>query len=138
MTEQTTNTHTAETKNRPPVQAPQRTMGETLREQVALEQGYVHRALARPSVARPIAVLAPHHLLGNRAVNRLCNKPAALKAGPPAAFAFEPSGLLQRKCDCGQPIAEGDECAECHQKRAGTLQRKCACGENAGSGDECE
>jgi hypothetical protein len=33
------------------------------------------------------------------------------------------SGLLQRKCACGEPGQVGGECAECRKKKEGTLQR---------------
>lgn len=33
------------------------------------------------------------------------------------------TGILQRKCACGQHTGGGGECAECRKKRAGTLQR---------------
>jgi Domain of unknown function (DUF4157) len=33
------------------------------------------------------------------------------------------SGILRRKCACGQHTAAGSECAECQQKREGVLQR---------------
>ncbi len=33
------------------------------------------------------------------------------------------TGLLQRKCACGQHTIAGGECAECRQKREGTMQR---------------
>jgi hypothetical protein len=42
------------------------------------------------------------------------------KAAPASASL---SGLLQRKCACGQHTIVGGECEECRRKRAGTLQR---------------
>jgi hypothetical protein len=36
---------------------------------------------------------------------------------------FAPTGLLQRKCDCGQHTIAGGECSSCREEHEGTLQR---------------
>lgn len=47
------------------------------------------------------------------------------KAGSAPTSSFIPvrSGLLQRKCACGNHVGGGGECAECRQKLEGMLQR---------------
>jgi len=45
------------------------------------------------------------------------------KAVPQPSFTPVQTGLLQRKCACGQHTVAGGECAECRQKREETLQR---------------
>jgi pyrrolidone-carboxylate peptidase len=51
--------------------------------------------------------------------------PAPIQAKQKAAPAngTSLSGLLQRKCACGQHTIAGGECEECRRKREGTLQR---------------
>jgi hypothetical protein len=46
-----------------------------------------------------------------------------LKVPLQQSFTAEPTGLLQRKCACGQHTVAGGECAECRQKREGMIQR---------------
>ncbi len=41
----------------------------------------------------------------------------------PSSSIAEQTGLLQRKCACGQHTIVGDVCAECRQKHEGTMQR---------------
>src|SRR5437868_12070673 len=45
------------------------------------------------------------------------------KAAQQPSFISAQTGLLQRKCACGQHTIGGSECEECRQKREGTLQR---------------
>ncbi len=45
------------------------------------------------------------------------------KAASQPSFIPAQTGLLQRKCACGQHTVAGGECEECHQKREGMLQR---------------
>src|SRR5207253_9785607 len=45
------------------------------------------------------------------------------KAAPQPSFTPVQTGLLQRKCACGQHTIAGGECEECHQKREGMVQR---------------
>jgi len=44
------------------------------------------------------------------------------KAAPQPSFTPVQTGLLQRKCACGQHTIAGGECAECRQKREGMIQ----------------
>src|SRR5437868_6517240 len=39
------------------------------------------------------------------------------------ASVFTKTGILQRKCACGQHTIAGDECEECRQKREGPVHR---------------
>src|SRR2546428_641974 len=48
---------------------------------------------------------------------------AQTKAVPQPSFTPVQTGLLQRKCACGQHTVAGGECKECHQKSEGMLQR---------------
>jgi outer membrane protein OmpA-like peptidoglycan-associated protein len=48
---------------------------------------------------------------------------AQIKAAAMASSAFTQTGMLQRKCACGQHTVAGEECAECRQKREATLER---------------
>ncbi len=45
------------------------------------------------------------------------------KAPTTPTFSSVPTGLLQRKCACGQHTGAGGECESCRKKREGTLQR---------------
>ncbi len=45
------------------------------------------------------------------------------KAAQQPSFTPVQTGMLQRKCACGQHTVAGGECAECRQKREGTMQR---------------
>src|SRR5262245_53103242 len=47
-------------------------------------------------------------------------------AAPVAPITPAPSGVLQRKCDCGQHTMAGGECEACGKKREDVLQRKAA------------
>jgi hypothetical protein len=48
---------------------------------------------------------------------------AHTKAAPQPSFTSVQTGILQRKCACGQHTVGGGECEECRKKREGTLQR---------------
>src|SRR6266849_1328450 len=45
------------------------------------------------------------------------------KAAPQPSFTPVQTGLLQRKCACGQHTITGGECEECRHKHEGTIQR---------------
>ncbi len=45
------------------------------------------------------------------------------KAAPQPSFIPVQTGILQRKCACGQHTVTGGECEECRQKHEGMLQR---------------
>src|SRR5438270_10103356 len=45
------------------------------------------------------------------------------KAAPKSSSMSNKTGILQRKCACGQHTIAGDECEECRQKREGPVQR---------------
>jgi len=45
------------------------------------------------------------------------------KAAQQPSFISSQTGLLQRKCACGQHTIAGGECEECRQKREGMIQR---------------
>ncbi len=45
------------------------------------------------------------------------------KAAPQPSFTPVQTGLLQRKCACGQHTIAGGECEECRQKQGGMIQR---------------
>src|SRR5437588_1702854 len=45
------------------------------------------------------------------------------KAAQQPSFTPVQTGLLQRKCACGQHTVVGGECEECRAKREGMLQR---------------
>src|SRR6266566_8361148 len=44
-------------------------------------------------------------------------------AAPQPSFTPAPTGMVQRKCACGQHTIAGGECEECRQKRGGMIQR---------------
>jgi hypothetical protein len=46
-----------------------------------------------------------------------------LKSASPPSFTHARTGMLQRKCACGQHTGSGGECESCRKKREGTLQR---------------
>lgn len=48
---------------------------------------------------------------------------AHTKAAPQPSFTSVQTGMLQRKCACGQHTVAGGECEECRRKREGILQR---------------
>src|SRR2546430_6786988 len=45
------------------------------------------------------------------------------KAAPKSSSMSNQTGILQRKCACGQHTIAGEECEECRQKREGMMQR---------------
>lgn len=101
MAEPTSNSQTSEAKTRPSVQTAQPAIGGLAPEQVALEQTYVQRALARPSAARPDDILALQRMVGNRAVSRLLSKPAAPSVQAKSTDAIRNNTIQRDNADAG-------------------------------------